>query len=102
MPHLCDGRFLGNGLLRNERASNVMGITRPFIGLLWAAGFSYGKCRADREVPYDIHTPFVFDGEEFFRGARMWTAGYDFYSPSKDLVFHNYTQNVRHKQWDWK
>jgi hypothetical protein len=46
-------------------------------------------------VPYDPHTAFLFHGEEFSRGARLWTSGYDFYSPSENLVFHHYNRKVR-------
>lgn len=29
------------------------------------------------QVPVDPHTPGIFDGEEFNRGARFFTHGYD-------------------------
>ncbi len=28
--------------------------------------------------------------QEFTRAARLWTHGYDMYTPNKDLVFHDY------------
>ena len=56
-------------------------LARPKLSTLWAAGVAFSKCHAEREVPYDPYTPHVFDGEEFSRGARLWTAGYDFYTP---------------------
>lgn len=30
----------------------------------------------------------IFDGEEYTRGMRMWTHGYDLYTPHRNLVFH--------------
>ena len=30
-----------------------------------------------RKVPYDPHTPNIFDGEEFSRAIRFWTYGYN-------------------------
>ncbi|CAM9859249.1 unnamed protein product, partial [Phaeothamnion confervicola] len=32
----------------------------------------------------------VFDGEEFGVAARLWTRGYDMYTPDKSIVGHDY------------
>lgn len=34
----------------------------------------------------------VFDGEEFSMHARLWTRGYDTYTPDKSLVGHDYNK----------
>ena len=34
-------------------------------------------------VPYDWHTPYIFDGEEISLGVRAWTWGYDLYQPDR-------------------
>jgi Glycosyltransferase (GlcNAc) len=34
----------------------------------------------------------VFDGEEFSMAARMWTRGYDFYTPDISLIGHDYNR----------
>ena len=34
----------------------------------------------------------VFDGEEFSMAARLWTRGYDFYTPDLSLIGHDYNQ----------
>ncbi|KAH8045547.1 glycosyltransferase [Aureococcus anophagefferens] len=39
------------------------------------------RCHAERAVPYDPHTPYIFWGEEFSRTARFFTNGYDIYTP---------------------
>jgi len=44
-------------------------------------------------VPVDPHTPYVFDGEEFNRGARFFTHGYDIYTPHRVFVLHNYEES---------
>jgi hypothetical protein len=41
----------------------------------------------------DPHTPYVFDGEEFNRGARFFTHGYDIYTPHRVFVLHNYGES---------
>jgi hypothetical protein len=57
---------------------------------VWGAGLSFSKCHAERKVPYDPHTPNIFDGEEYSRAVRFWTWGYDVYSPHRVYVVHNY------------
>lgn len=44
-------------------------------------------------MPVDPHTPYVFDGEEFNRGARFFTHGYDIYTPHRVFVLHNYGES---------
>ena len=63
------------------------------IYLLLGAGLSFSKCHAEKKVPYDPHTPHIFDGEEFSRAIRFWTHGYDIYSPNRVYVLHDYTKS---------
>jgi hypothetical protein len=58
--------------------------------IVWGAGLSFSKCHAERKVPYDPHTPGIFDGEEFNKAIRLWTYGYDIYSPHRVHVVHDY------------
>ena len=41
-------------------------------------------------MPFDPHTKWLFHGEEFHHATRLWTHGYDFYSPPYDVLFHRY------------
>ncbi|GMF29555.1 unnamed protein product [Phytophthora lilii] len=93
MPHLCTTMRGSNGLVRTVGASMIGGSKIPQLEALWGAGFSYNKCHAEKRVPVDSHTLWIFDGEEFLRASRLWTHGYDMYSPSKlgSVVYHNYT-----------
>ncbi len=61
---------------------------RPIRSLFWGAGFSFGTGARIREVPFDPHCPYVFHGEEIAMAARLWTQGYDFFHPTRMLVFH--------------
>jgi hypothetical protein len=60
---------------------------------IWGAGLSFSKCHAERKVPYDPHTPHIFDGEEFSRAARFFTHGYDIYTPHRVYVVHDYKKS---------
>ena len=67
-----------------------------------AAGmfFCEGKCLSD--VPYDPNLPNLFVGEEILHSARVWTAGYDIYSPTEVTVYHLYTRADQPHVWDDK
>lgn len=86
MPHFCRARVVSPGIVRNEQASAAAGLTRPLMTALWGAGLSFSRCHAERRVPADPHLRHVFDGEEYSRGARLWTSGYDFYSPTRPII----------------
>ena len=90
VPHCCNVMWGAHGIIRNQQATNAGNLRAPLLAPLWAAGLSFAKCHAAKAVPYDAHLWYTFDGEEFSRAARFWTRGYDFYSPSRNLVFHDY------------
>ena len=86
MPHLCGGAIVGPGLISNSQASAAAGLTRPLLTPLWAAGLSFMKCHAERNVPNDPELKGIFSGEAYGRGARLWTHGYDFYSAMRPHI----------------
>jgi hypothetical protein len=51
------------------------------------------------EVPYDPDLPHLFQGEEILYSARLWTSGYDFFTPTKNVVFHQYGRKDAPKFW---
>lgn len=61
---------------------------RPVPSLFWVACYSFGLGSQIREVPYDPHCPYVFVGEEISMAARLWTHGYDFFHPTRMVVYH--------------
>ena len=71
---------LGNQL-RNQT-------TNPRCNQPTNQGLSFSKCHAEKAIMNDPKLNQIFDGEEFGRGARLWTSGYDFYTPHKNYVFH--------------
>jgi len=64
-----------------------------------AAGFLVGPGIMVKEVPYDPNLNFLFTGEEILHSARLWTAGYDFYVPSENIVYHHYGREKMPKIW---
>lgn len=94
LPHLCTTMRGYNGCVRNVGASMISNSKFPQLSALWGAGLSFSKCHAERRVPVDPHTLWMFDGEEFLRASHLWTHGYDMYSPSElgSVVYHNYSK----------
>ena len=95
VPHLCSIQW-ENGHVRNMQAKAARLLKKPKLTTLWAAGLSFSRCHAERTVPYDPYTPYIFWGEEFSRTARFFTHGYDIYTPPKTLIAHDY----KHTQGD--
>ncbi|KAH8070218.1 glycosyltransferase [Aureococcus anophagefferens] len=104
VPHLCSILWQ-DGHVRNMQAKAARLLEKPKLTTLWAAGLSFSRCHAERAVPYDPHTPYIFWGEEFSRTARFFTNGYDIYTPPRTIVAHDYkhTQgDPSHFKWNGK
>ncbi|CAM9815553.1 unnamed protein product [Pylaiella littoralis] len=92
VPHLCQLGFTPNtNHPRYVQAKMAIKLPAPKLTNTWAAGLSFGKCHSWKATPYDPGLrKKVFDGEEFSMHARLWTRGYDTYTPDKSLVGHDY------------
>lgn len=53
-----------------------------------------------KEVPYDPDIYFGGYTEETTLSVRAFTNGYDFYSPYRQYIWHEYTRNNRPKHWE--
>lgn len=72
----------------------------PFIG----AGMIFAPSGIIQEVPYDPHIYFI--GEEITLAVRLWTHGWDIYTPTRVAVYHEYSERLNkrrhwhdHKLW---
>ena len=71
-----------------------------FVG----AGMLFAPGRIVSEIPYDPH--IYFEGEEISLAARLWTSGWNIYTPNGAIAYHDYgTRPDRHRHWkdraDW-
>lgn len=60
--------------------------------------FTYGSFV--EEVPYDPDIYFGGYTEETTLSLRAFTSGYDFFSPYRMVMWHEYTRNYRPKHWE--
>ena len=99
VPRLCKARFDANGLPMMEAvtmAPTDAPAPVPFV----AGGFLFGPGSMVREVPFDPDLPMLFQGEEVLHAARLWTHGYDMYTPTDNYVFHYYVRESQPKFWN--
>lgn len=110
VPVICASVFQPKGvsfIMRHSNRARVKNPKAPILTPFWAGGFAFGKAQALRDVPFDPHAPYVFDGEEFSSGVRLFTHGYDVYAPSIPLLFHLYdsgkdkSSKPKYWQFEW-
>jgi len=92
--NLC-GYFLEAGVPRGVTGATLFNKEqhpKPTLTMNWAAGQSFSRCHAEKNVPVDKELRWLFTGEEVDRAVRLWTHGYDLYNPSINAVMHNYTK----------
>lgn len=64
-----------------------------------AAGFLFGPSEIIDAVPYD---PYIyFQGEEITLAARLWTHGWDLFTPNRHVIYHDYSHREQKKR-HWK
>ena len=84
---------LEDGIPRGRTGGNLVpqrGVA-PYLTVNWAAGLSFHRCHAEKNVPVDWHLRWIFTGEEIDRAVRLFTSGYDIYLPTNIAVTHNYS-----------
>lgn len=101
VPVLCKSTFDGHGVPTFEAvilAPKSDGTPRPVPFV--SGGFVFGPGRMVKDVPFDPSLDYLFQGEEILHSARLWTAGYDFYTPLDNVVFHQYERKGAPRFWN--
>ncbi|CAL8470118.1 g9660 [Coccomyxa elongata] len=86
--------FGQDGTLRLVGSRLAEHAVTPLPSFFWAAGFSFSRSQLIQEVPYE-DLPFLFFGEEQFMLARVFTHGYDVFSPPRSVAYHRYSRAYR-------
>jgi hypothetical protein len=89
-------------IIRFEGSNNYdrVNLETPRFAPFVAAGYLVAHSDMLREVPFDPFLPYIFIGEEILLSARLWTSGYDIFSPTHNLLGHDYVRTKKHKFWD--
>jgi len=73
----------------------------PVPGPSVAAGFFFCQARCLlEEVPFDPYLDDLFSGEEVLLSARLFTHGWDVFSPNVPLAFHKYVRPGEPRYWE--
>lgn len=102
VPRQCLVRFADNEIPEYAIPADgkATGLEVPLLSHTWSSAFSFSKCHIEETAPYDPFTQYVFGAEQFARFARFWTRGYDVYTPTKNIVYHDYIHS-EHDMKEW-
>jgi hypothetical protein len=103
--YLCGAKFIDLGYPRLD-GFVVHKVAKPRPQPWAAAGLLFADAKILDEVPFDPNLDFVFDGEEILYSVRMWTHGWDIFSPNENIMYHYYNRPKSKKFWgllphDW-
>ena len=92
--------FMPSGLMDFglERVPADVVADRPMPTAAVAGGFIFGSSRMLRDVPSDPE--IYFNGEEPNLAVRLWTAGFDLFSPHETLIYHYYERKDGPRHWN--
>ncbi len=90
----------GDGLTRVQSEYQNKAPKKPFVSESWGACFSFSSGLICKEVSYDPYTPFLFFGEELDIAMRLFTNGWDLFSPNKTLIFTTFKRKHRKTFWE--
>lgn len=95
----CAHRFDRSGILFYSAKRPPSGVrpTAPMATACLAGGFVFGPADWLRVMAHDPE--IYFNGEEHALAARLWTHGFDLFSPHEPLVYHYYSREESPKLW---
>ena len=96
VPVLCKAKWNDDGLpTLDSRYMPPDGRRVPFT----SGGMLFAPAAMVREVPYDGALPQLHVGEEILYSARLYTHGWDVYTPTLNVISHHYGRPDAPKNW---
>lgn len=99
VPRMCKSFWNNRGMLSfmgaETRDTENKAYQTPYI----AGGMIFSPSEYLVEVPYDPNLPYLFVGEEILHSIRAYTHGWDVFTPTENIVFHEYTRQDKPKIW---
>lgn len=99
VPVLCKSKIDPGTGVPNLEAVILKPGPKPRRVPFCSGGFLFGPGAMVREVPYDPTLDFVFVGEEILYAARLFTSGFDIYTPTRNICVHYYGRHDRPHFW---
>jgi hypothetical protein len=98
VTRICKSFFNDDNMISFQGAEHI--ITKEMVPSPYVAGgFLFSEGSLIRDVPFDPTLDYLFVGEEIMHSIRIWTSGYDIYTPNENIAFHEYTRSEKPKIW---
>ena len=93
VPRQCAIKIGSEGVPLFETVADgkAVGLTQPLLSTSYSSSFVFGKCHYETNVPHDPFAVQLLTTGEFPFYARLWTRGYDLYTPSVNIVYKDNT-----------
>lgn len=100
--HICAGYFDADGILRHPSIPLRSNWSFPRKHVFWSGHFSFSSSRVLLEVPFDPQLPMAHFPEEPLIAVRLFTHGWDVYSPTQGIIFHLWERDYRRTFFEMK
>lgn len=95
----CANTFDSDGILLIKARELNAPLDEPTKHYFWGAQFSFSSADVLCEVPYDPQLQMLFFGEEILMAVRLYTHGWDVFTPKDQLFFHLWERDYRRVYW---
>ena len=99
VPRMCKSFFNNRGMISFMGSETMNTENKPYMTPYVAGGMCFCESYFLDELPYDPNLPYLFVGEEILHSIRFYTNGWDVFTPTENIVFHEYTRANKPKIW---
>eukprot|EP01083_Nonionella_stella_P030277 83019_1 len=99
---LCADKFGNDGFLRIKSKLFLKIPKKPMVSLFYAAGFNFSLSTVIQDCPSDGNLKCLFFGEESINAVRLWTNGYNFYTPTRSICYHLWNRKDALRKGVWR
>jgi len=99
VPRMCKSFWNNRGMLSFMGAESKDTGKKAYMTPYIAGGMLFCDAKYLEEIPYDPNLPYLFVGEEILHSIRAYTHGWDIFTPTENIVFHEYTRAEKPKIW---
>jgi hypothetical protein len=99
VPRMCKSFFNSRDML-SFMGAEILDTKDDFYNTPYiAAGMMFSEAYFLNELPFDPELPYLFVGEEILHSIRFYTHGWDIFTPSENVIYHEYTRADKPKIW---
>lgn len=99
VTRICKSFFNDREMISFMGAEEINSNNVPYMTPYIAGGMLFCESYFLKELPFDPNLPFLFVGEEILHSIRFYTHGWDIFTPTENIVFHEYTRADKPKIW---